>query len=188
MPPIQTDPSSNLTVPAADPQPSISPPLITGEETPAIQEKKEEFTRRLLSKSLHREPTVLSTDKVMDSPTVVHKTAIIKPVIAPRLQKPIVDNRRVNSVERHPPPAVIRNKLPTTATNTSVNTNHQRLGKFSLDIFQPHPKSNPTTTNMTNKKSITIINKTKCSTKMNTSKTKTNPSVTPDEEIVQPNK
>jgi hypothetical protein len=124
----------------------------------------------------------------MDSPTILHKTAIIKPVIASRIQKPIVDNRRVNSVERHPPPAVIRNKLPTTATNTPVNTNHQRLGKFPLDIFQPHPKSNPTTTNMTNKKSITINNKSKCSTKLNTSRTKTNSSVIPDEEIIQSNK
>jgi predicted peptidase len=102
------------------------------------------------------------------------------------LQKPIVDNRRVNSVERHPAPAVIRSKLPTTVSNTSTNSNHQRLGKFSLDIFQPQSKSN-ISTHVANKKSITINNKTKTSTKMSTPKVKLNSSI-PDEENIQPNK
>jgi len=191
VPSILTEPISNLKksliIPSTDLLPSISPPLITAEETPAIQEKKEEFTRRLLSKSLHRESNILPIDKPMNSPTIVHKTPIVKPVIAPRVQKPIVDNRRVNSVERHPPAAPIRNKLSTAASTTSINnTNHQRLGKLPLDIFQPHSKST-TAINVTNKKPIIINNKTKISTKLNIPKVKVNSTV-PDEEIIQSNK
>jgi len=177
VPSILTEPISNLKksliIPSTDLLPSISPPLITAEETPAIQEKKEEFTRRLLSKSLHREPNILPTDKTMNSPTIVHKTSTVKPVIAPRLQKSIVDNRRGNSVERHPPPPPIRNKLPTTSSCTSINnTNHQRLGKLPLDIFQPQSKCNITTNQVTVKKSITTNNKTKILSKTNISKFK----------------
>ncbi|CAF5043453.1 unnamed protein product, partial [Rotaria sp. Silwood1] len=67
LPPISTDLSSNLnkslTIPSTVLPPSISPPLVTTEETSAIQEEKKEFTRRLLSKSLHRESNNLPTDK-----------------------------------------------------------------------------------------------------------------------------
>jgi len=191
VPSIPTDPPSNLTksliIPSTDLLPSISPPLITAEETPAIQEKKEEFTRRLLSKSRHCESNILPTDKTMNSPTIVHKTSTVKPVIAPRLQKPIVDNRRGNSVERHIPAPPIRNKLSTTASSISINTtNHQRLGKLPLDIFQPQPKCN-TTNCVTNKKPIITNNKTKISTKINVPKVKVS-STLPDEEILQSNK
>jgi len=122
----------------------------------------------------------------MDSPTVVCKAPVAKPVVTPRLQKPIVDNRRVNSVERHIPTVPIRNKLPTACSTTSINSSCQRLGKFSLDIFQPQPKSN-TTTPVTNRKSITTNNKTKVSTKVNISKVKVS-STTSNEEIIQPDK
>lgn len=179
--------SKSLTIPSTDPLPSVSPPLITTEETPDIQEKKDEFARRLLLKSLHREPPILPVNKPMDSPTVACKAPAAKPVVTPRLQKPIVDNRRVNSVERHPPAAPIRNKLSTAASTTSINSaNHQRLGKLPLDIFQPHSKST-TAINVTNKKPIIINNKTKISTKLNIPKVKVN-STLPDEEIIQSNK
>ncbi len=178
------DLSQSLIVPPTNLLPSISPPLITSEETPAIQEKKEEFTRRLLSKSFHRESNIVPIEKPMNSPAVVHKTPIVKPVIAPRLQKPVVDNRRVNSVDRHPSAAVpIRNKIPTTASSTSINnTNHQRFAKVPLDIFQPQSKSNTTI-----RKPIILNNKTKISTKINLPKVKVS-SVLSDEENIPSNK
>lgn len=158
--------------------------MITPEETPAIQEKKEEFTRRLLSKSLHREPSNLLTDKTINPLIIVHKTAVMKPVIVPRTQKPIVDNRRVSSVERHPPPAPIRSKLPTSGSSICLNTNnHSRLGKIPLDIFQPQPKCNTTTI----KKPTNINNKTKISTKINVPKVKVS-SVVSDQEPIESNK
>jgi hypothetical protein len=187
--PITDLPSADLTksliVPPTNLLPSISPPLINSEETPAIQEKKEEFTRRLLSKSLHRESNILPTDKRMNSPAIVHKTAVIKPVVIPRTQKPIVDNRRVSSVERHPPAAPIRNKLPTAGSSVCLNTtNHPRLGKIPLDIFQPQPKCN-TTTHTTIKKPTIINNKIKVSTKTNVPKVKVS-AVPSDEEPPTP--
>ncbi|CAF2865348.1 unnamed protein product [Rotaria sp. Silwood2] len=187
LPPISIDPPSNLTksltIPSTNPPPSISPPLITAEETSAIQEEKKEFTRRLLSKSLHRELNILPSDKTMHSPTAIQKTPIVKPIVAPRLQKPIVDNRRVHSVDRQNPTVPIRNKIPTTTNNNiATNTNNQRVGKFSLDIFQPQSKSNITT----NKKPSIINNKTKISTKTNVPKVKINPTIS-DEEIIQSN-
>lgn len=200
LPPISTDANSNLTksltIPPTSSPPSISPPLVTTEEAPAIQEKKQEFTRRLLSKSLHRESTTVPTNKTMQSPTVVHKAAIDKPTIATRLskplatvqtQKPAVDNRRVTSIERHVPTVPLRNKVPAASNNTSTNTNHQRVVKFPLDIFQPLSKSNPTV-NVTNKKSSVTINKTKISTKVNTSKVKSNPIIQSVEETILPDK
>jgi hypothetical protein len=179
--------SKSLTIPSTDPLPSVSPPLITTEETPDIQEKKDEFARRLLLKSLHREPPILPVNKPMDSPTVVYKAPAAKPVVTPRLQKPIVDNRRVNSVERHIPTVPIKNKLSAACSTTSINSSCQRLGKFSLDIFQPQPKSNTTTTPVTNRKSTTTNNKTKVSTKINIPKVKVG-STTSNEEIIQPDK
>ncbi|CAF3336885.1 unnamed protein product [Rotaria socialis] len=199
LPPIPTDPvpnlTSSLTIPPTAPLPSISPPLVTAEQIPAIQEKKDEFTRRLLSKSFHREATVLSNNKTMQSPTVIHKAPLDKPIATTRLskptapvqsQKPIVDNRRVNSVERHVPAAPpIRNKIPTTASSIPTNLNNQRFVKFPLDIFQPQLKSN-IATNVTNKKPLPACNKTKFSTKPNTAKVKFNPTIS-DEEIIQSN-
>jgi hypothetical protein len=123
----------------------------------------------------------------MNSPTAVHKTPTVKPVAAPRIQKPAVDNRRVNSVERHPVVVPVRNKIPTTSSCTSINsTNHQRLGKIPLDIFQPQPKCN-TTCPVTNKNPTVTNNKTKISTKINVPKVKVSSTV-PDKQMTQSNK
>lgn len=193
VPPVSTDPppdlAKSLAVPSTSLLPSISPPLITSEETPDIQEKKQEFTRRLLSKSLHREPSAVPPiEKTMNSPGTVHKSPAIKPVVLPRTQKPPVDNRRVNSVERHPPTTVIRHKLPTAVSSVCVNnTNHSRLGKLPMDIFQPQCKSTATTTQSTVKRPTIINTKTRCSLKSGIPKVKV--TVAPsDEEASQPNK
>ncbi len=140
--------------------------MITSEETPAIQEKKEEFTRQLLSKSLHRESNNLPiTDKAPNPLTPVHKTVIMKPVVVPRTQKPTVDNRRVSSVERHPPAAPIRNKLPASGSSICLNANNQqRFGKIPIGIFQPQSKCNMTACTTTKKPTI-ITTKTKISPK-----------------------
>lgn len=184
---LPLDLTNSLLVPSTDVLPSISPPLITTEQTSEIQEKKEEFTRQLLSKSLHRESNNLPTEKTMSSPTITHRTPIVKPVIAPRLQKPVVDNRRGNSVERYPPPPpppLIRNKLPTATSCTAINNpNHQRLGKISLDIFQPQSKCN----NIANKKSITVNTKPKVLSKVNVPKVKISSAIS-DKEIIESNK
>ncbi|CAF3844301.1 unnamed protein product [Adineta steineri] len=198
LPPIPIDPSSNLskslTIPSIDPFQSISPPLISTEEKPDIQEKKDEFTRRILSKSLHREPSASVTDKTMDSPTLVHKSPLVKSGITPRLQKPVVETRRVNSVERHAPTVPNKCKISTACSATSVNTSQQRFGKFSLDIFQPQSKCNSTTattitttTTVSNKKLITTNNKTKVVSKTNIPKVKVINSVTSNEESIESN-
>lgn len=169
--------------------------MISPEQNPDIQEKKEEFARRLLSKSLHREPSaVVSTEKTMHSPLTVHKPAPVKPLITPRTQKSIVDNRRGQSLDRQLPTTIVnRTKLPTTTSSAAISTTtHQRLGKLPLDIFQPQVKS--TTTNQTTIKKPTILNstsKTKTVLKTNAPKMKVTSAAaaaTPDEETNQSNK
>ena len=77
----------------------------------------------------------------METPTVAPKSSPVKPPVTARSQKPVVDQRRGTSVERHPAPTPCRNKIPSTASSVSLNVNHQRTPKFPLDIFQPQPKS-----------------------------------------------
>ena len=190
LPPIPTDTvttfAKSITVPSADLPPSISPPLVTAEESPTIQEKKNEFTRRLLSKSLHRESTALSTDTTMNYSTTVQKTPTVKLIVASPLQKPIVESRREDSVEQSIPAVANRNKMPATTCSISANTNQQRLKKIPLDIFQPQSKSNTTTTAI-NKKSITANNKIKTSTKINQPKLKISPNI-PQKETIKSKK
>ena len=193
--PISVDPpvdlSKSLAVPSTNLIPSISPPLIAAEENPDIQEKREEFTRHLLLKSLRREPSSnLSREKTMHSPTITHKTVPIKPVIVPRTQKSVTENHRVQSVDRQPVTTLNRSKLATAASSVSINTTtHQRLGKVSMDIFQPQPKS--TTNNQTTNKKSTVINsnnKTKSVVKMTAPKLKVTAAPSPEEETNQSKK
>jgi len=167
--------SQLLAVPSKDLIPSLSPPLITPEQIPAIQKEREEFTRRLLSKSLHREP--------MNSSITVQKSAAVKPVVTPRVQKSIIEPRRMNSVERQPPTNLNRAKLSTAISSTSINqSTHQRFGKVALDIFQPQSKSTTT------KKSILSTNKTKSTTKTNVPKVKIDISPPSEQEVSPSNK
>lgn len=186
-PPIPVDPPvdlrKSLAVPASNLLPSVSPPLITSEENRAIQEKKEEFTRHLLSKSLRREPlSGLSKEKTMHSPTTVNKIVPVKPVIVPRTPKSVTENHRVQSVDRQPVTTLNRSKLTPATSSVSINTTtHQRLGKVSLDIFQPQSKSN------TNKKSTVFnsTNRTKIAVKTNAPKLKVTTAPSPEEETNQ---
>ena len=183
-----TDLTKSLLVLPTNTLPSLSPPLITPEETPAIQEKKQEFTRQLLSKSLHRESNNLPiAEKTTNPLTLAHKTVVMKPVVVPRAQKQTVDNRRVSSVERHPVAAPIRNKLPASGSSTCLNANNQqRLAKIPIDIFQPQSKCNTTACVSTKKPTITTT-KTKISPKTNVPKVRIS-TVVPDEEPIQSNK
>ena len=167
---------------SAQPLPGVPPPLAVAEATPAAQEEKkeEESTRRLPSKSLPREST---SDRAMHCSTVTQKIAPIKPIVAPRLQKPATENRRVNSVERHPQPTASRHRLPTTTVCSSVNANTQRSTKFSLDIFQPQPKSSCSTSPSVARKCNATAGRTKLATKATIPKVKVSTGATCDAEL-----
>ncbi|UJR26945.1 hypothetical protein I4U23_008253 [Adineta vaga] len=118
----------------------------------------------------------------MEPSTIVNKTSVVKSVISPRLQKPVVETRRGNSVERHIPVASTKTKTSTTASTTSLNTNCQRLSNISMHIFQPQSKSNVASP-VTNKKPTTVNTKTKLLTTHNVPKVKVVPTNSTKESI-----
>ena len=122
----------------------------------------------------------------MDSPASVQKCSPVKPPVTARSQKPVVDQRRGTSVERHPAPTPCRSKPPNTASSVAANANHQRIPKFPLDIFQPQPKST-TISHGAMKKPTTTNIKTKVTTRPAVLKVKTSSTV-PDDNVASSSK
>ncbi|CAF1465187.1 unnamed protein product [Adineta ricciae] len=184
LPPIQSDSltstSKSLAVSQTNAQQSISPPLIN---TADIQDKIEEYKQRLLPKTPYNQQPMSSTEKTADTLSTISKPTVVKYDMSPRLQKPNVENRRVNNTERSVPTTPMKTKVSATATAIATNTNVPRVGQFSQELFQPQSKSNKTVSVTVNKKAPTTNNRIKISAKNHTPKVKVTPTVSNQETV-----